>query len=90
MDKDYSQAGLSKTEVEERIKNGLVNDNCNVKTKSIGQIIRSNVFTLFNGVNVLLAILVCIVGSYKNMLFMGVVLSNIIIGVVQEIRSKRV
>lgn len=90
MDKEYIEKGLSASEVDNRIKTGLVNDNCNVKTKSIGQIISSNVFTLFNGVNVFLALCVCLVGSYKNMLFMGVVFWNIIIGVVQEIRSKRV
>ncbi len=90
MDTEYIEKGLSADDVDKRIKTGQVNDNCNVKTKSIGQIIRSNVFTLFNGVNIFLAVCVFLVGSYKNMLFLGVVFWNIIIGVVQEIRSKRV
>lgn len=86
----YLQQGLSKEEVKERIKAGQVNGDCNVKTKSVGQIIFTNVFTLFNGVNVFLAVCVAMVHSYKNLMFMGVVLWNILIGVVQEIRSKRV
>ncbi len=86
----YLQQGLSGEEVKERIKSGQVNGDCNVKTKSVGQIIFTNVFTLFNGVNVFLAFCVAMVHSYKNLMFMGVVLWNILIGVVQEIRSKRV
>ncbi len=90
MDNNEWKTGLSSQDVKERIKKGLVNGDCNVKTKSVGQIIFTNVFTLFNGVNVFLAICVAMVHSYKNLLFMGVVLWNILIGVVQEIRSKRV
>lgn len=82
--------GLTSAQVKDRVKQGLVNDNCSVKTKSVGQIIFTNVFTLFNGVNLFLAVCVALVHSYKNMMFMGVVLWNILIGVVQEIRSKRV
>lgn len=88
-DDKYPGRGLSSKEVKERVKAGLVNGDCNVKTKSVGQIIFTNVFTLFNGVNVFLAVCVAMVHSYKNLMFMGVVLWNILIGVVQEIRSKR-
>lgn len=86
----YIQNGLSVEQVKDRVKIGQVNGDCNVKTKSVGQIIFTNVFTLFNGVNIFLAVCVAMVHSYKNLLFMGVVLWNILIGVVQEIRSKRV
>ena len=82
--------GLSSSQVQERIKEGLVNGNFTVKTKSIKQIVGGNVFTLFNGLNLALAICVILVGSYKNVLFMGVVFWNIVIGAVQEIRSKKV
>lgn len=58
-------------------------------TKSYRQIITSNIFTFFNAINFVLAILVVLTGSYRNMLFMGVVVSNACIGIVQEIRSKR-
>ena len=82
--------GLNSSQVQERIKEGLVNGNFTVKTKSIKQIVGGNIFTLFNGLNLALAICVILVGSYKNVLFMGVVFWNIVIGVVQEIRSKKV
>lgn len=82
--------GLTSKEVKDRINENKVNGNYNVKTKSIGQIIFTNVFTLFNLVNTLLALGVFLVHSYKNMLFMGVVIWNIFIGVFQEIRSKRI
>ena len=82
--------GLTSAQVEKRKKEGLVNGNFSVKTKSIKQIIGGNVFTLFNCLNLTLAICVILVGSYKNVMFMGVVFWNIVIGVIQEIRSKRV
>lgn len=80
--------GLSSKEVKARIKEGKVNGNYVVKTKSISQIIFTNVFTLFNLVNAILAVSIFLTGSYKNMLFLGVVFWNIFIGVFQEIRSK--
>lgn len=82
--------GLTAEEVESRIKENKVNGNFAIKTKSIKQIIFTNVFTLFNFVNIFLAVCVFLVKSYKNMLFLGVVLWNIFIGVFQEIRSKRI
>ncbi|MBO6158765.1 MAG: HAD-IC family P-type ATPase [Firmicutes bacterium] len=80
--------GLTKAEVEERIKEGKVNLTVG-GTKSVKRIILEHSLTLFNLLNVFLAALVVLVGSYKNMLFMGVVISNTVIGIVQEIRSKR-
>ncbi len=82
--------GLSYREVEERKKAGLYNGDCTVKTKSVGQIFFTNIFTLFNFVNIFLAVLLILVGSYKNLMFMGVVFWNLAIGIFQEIRSKRV
>ncbi|MEA4999587.1 MAG: HAD-IC family P-type ATPase [Candidatus Limiplasma sp.] len=52
-------------------------------------IIRRNVFTLFNLLNLLLAALLLWVGSYRNLLFMGVVVGNTVIGLIQELRAKR-
>ena len=81
--------GLSADEVAKRVAAGDVNADAGVKTRSIKQIVRENVCTLFNLINVILAVLVVITGSYKNMLFMGVIVCNTIIGIVQEIRSKQ-
>lgn len=82
--------GLTAREVSERVKNGQSNGSMDIKTKSIPRIFRDNIFTLFNLINVILAVLIAIVGSWRNMLFMGVIVSNIAIGIFQEIRSKRV
>ncbi len=80
--------GLTDDEVLDRVKNGLVNGNFSVKTKSIKQIVLENVITLFNIINAFLAVCVILVHSYKNCLFLGVVLANVIIGIVQEVRAK--
>ena len=81
--------GLSSSEVKKRIEQNLVNHDTSVKTKTITQIIEENVFTLFNLLNLLLALAIIFVESYKNLLFLGVVISNIIISTFQEIQAKR-
>lgn len=58
--------------------------------KSVWQIVASNLFTLFNLLNFALAACLIAVGSYRNMLFMGVVISNTLIGTVQELRAHKV
>lgn len=81
--------GLSDEQVFERQQQGLTNDSGNITTQSEKQIILKNIITPFNILNFILAGLVLAVGSFKNMLFMGVILSNILIGSFQEIRAKR-
>ncbi|MCH5296781.1 MAG: HAD-IC family P-type ATPase [Ruminococcus sp.] len=81
--------GLSSFDVEKRKKEGKVNISSNLKTKSIKRIFYDNIVTLFNLINVVLFVALLLVGSYKNMLFIGVMLFNIAIGIFQEIRSKR-
>jgi len=80
--------GLTSEQVNKQIKKGYVNYDTNIKTKSIGQIILYNSFTLFNILNLCLGVLIFFVGSYKNLLFLGVVICNTLISIVQEIRSK--
>ena len=81
--------GLNQSQVNYRIRNGDYNYNSDVKTKTIGQIIFYNVFTLFNILNLCLGLLVFWVGSYKNLLFLGVVFCNTLISIIQEVRTKR-
>ena len=81
--------GLTSAEVAERVAAGKTNANTDVKTKTIGQIFREHAFTLFNFVNVALAVLVGITGQYRNMTFMLVVVINLAVGVIQEVRAKR-
>ena len=81
--------GLSPAEAQKRADAGL---HIRAKTdpgKTVGQIIADNLFTLFNLLNVVLALCLVFVGSYRNMLFMGVVVSNTFIGTFQELRAKR-
>ena len=87
-DKTSKIFGLSNADVEQRIKDGKVNISANLKTKSISRICYDNIVTLFNAINVVLLIALLLVGSYKNMLFVGVVVANIAIGIFQEVRSK--
>ena len=54
-------------------------------SKSYKKILQANIFSLFNAINVFLAFLVILTGSYRNMLFMGVVIGNALIGIVQEV-----
>ena len=80
--------GLTSAQVSERIAQGKVNQTSTLKTKSYKRIFYDNICTLFNLINVILFVLLLLVGSYKNLLFIGVVFFNTIIGIIQEIRSK--
>lgn len=82
--------GLTIEEVEERKRKNLVNYDTSVPTKSIKRILLENFFTLFNFLNLFLAVAIFLVGSYKNMLFLGIVIINTAISTFQEIHSKRI
>ncbi len=82
------EQGLDQRQVEERVRQGMDNGESGIKTKSEGQIIRENIFTFFNILNFVLGAAVILVGSPRNALFLGVILSNIVIGSFQEIRAK--
>ena len=82
--------GLTSEEVSERIAEGKVNVNADIKTKSVREIILENICTLFNLINVVLAIMVIITGSYKNLTFLITMGCNVVIGTVQSLRSKHV
>lgn len=81
--------GLTEVEVAERVAAGRTNANTDVRTKPVRQIVAEHALTLFNAVNLALALLVLLTGQYRNLLFMGVVVLNLLIGVVQEVRAKR-
>ncbi|MEA3185661.1 MAG: cation-transporting P-type ATPase [Ilumatobacteraceae bacterium] len=82
--------GLTSAEVAERIAHGLTNEVPHAPTRSVGQIVRGNVFSPINLIVAILAALVIVAGSPKDALFGGVIVANSIIGVVQELRAKRV
>ena len=87
--KDAALRGLTDEEVAERVADGRVNANTDVKTKSVGQILSEHAFTLFNGVNLAMSVLIFLTGQYRNLLFLCVVLANLVIGVFQEVRAKK-
>ena len=82
--------GLTQEEVKQRQEECQVNYDTTVPTKSIKRIVCDNFFTLFNFINLFLGIAVFLVGQYKNMFFLGIILINTAISTIQEIHSKRV
>ena len=82
--------GLRQEQVQEYIRNGWKNDTTEPETRSVGSIIRKNLLTYFNLVFAVLTVLLIAAGSFKSLTFLPVVLANLLIGVVQEIRAKKV
>ena len=82
-------AGLSRAEVSERVARGLVNDVPEAPTRTFGQIIRANVVTRFNLLLGSLLAVILVVGPLQDALFGIVLVSNALVGIVQEIRAKR-
>ncbi len=93
---DY-KAGLTRDQVFDRLHNNLVNYNDAPPTKSVSQIVKDNFFTYFNFINLVLGGAILVTGilggeifeSLKNCTFMGVIIFNSIISIVQEIISKK-
>ena len=81
--------GLTLEEVRQRIEAGKVNVNMELKTKSVRELIIENTCTLFNLINIILAVLVIATGSLKNLTFLLIVILNTGIGIFQALRSKR-
>ena len=82
-------AGLSAQDVRLRHLSGLTNTPVESPTKAEGQIVREKCLTFFNLIFVVLAVLLMLVGSFGDMLFLGIAIANTAIGIFQEIRSKR-
>lgn len=84
------QECLSYEDVKKRQEKKLVNYDTSVPTKSIKKILFDNFFTIFNFLNLFLGIIVFMAGSFKNMIFLSVVIINTAISTIQEIHSKKV
>ncbi|MCR5367250.1 HAD-IC family P-type ATPase [Eubacterium sp.] len=82
--------GLTSKEVEALVRDGKTNSISKHSSQSVASIILSNVVTYFNAIFFGLAFLVIMVGAYRNLLFLPVVLANIIIGIIQQLRAKKV
>ena len=81
--------GLTEAQARERRENGYANVTPGSASKTVGQIIVSNVCTYFNLIFLILALLILLVGSYNDLMFVPIIVINTLIGIVQEIRSKR-
>ncbi|WP_278552620.1 HAD-IC family P-type ATPase [Companilactobacillus farciminis] len=80
--------GLTNQEVDSRVQRGLTNVQIKKLSRPIPKILADNLFTPFNFLNLVIAILIFWTGSYRNLFFLGPVVANIIIGSYQEIRAK--
>lgn len=80
--------GLSSDEVSRRAASGRSNTVTDDGGKTTAEILKSNLFTWFNLLNVILGICLLLVGSYRNMLFLVIIFSNAFIGTFQEIRAR--
>lgn len=81
--------GLTSDEVRERVEKGLTNHADISTQKTVGQIIKSNLLTYFNLIFLILTVLLCIVGSFRNLTFLPVIIGNTVIGIFQELRAKK-
>ena len=81
--------GLSAADVSERVARGQVNDVPAAPTRTVAEIVRSNVFTRFNALLGAMLALILVVGPIQDALFGVVLIANAMIGIVQELRAKR-
>ncbi len=81
--------GLTEKQVDERIKQGKVNQTSRKNQNTVLKIILRNSLTVFNFVNLILAGMILMVGSYKNLLFIIIALANTLISIINEVRAKR-
>ncbi|MEV1009186.1 HAD-IC family P-type ATPase [Streptomyces sp. NPDC049881] len=88
MTENGAAPGLSAAEVAERVRDGRVNDVPTRSSRSVGEIVRANVFTFFNGLMGTLFLVVLVVGPLQDALFGFIVIANAAIGIVQELRAK--
>ncbi|NLZ25572.1 MAG: HAD-IC family P-type ATPase [Clostridiales bacterium] len=86
--------GLTQEEIELRLQKNLINGDQNIKTKSVGEILKTNIFTFFNFLFFALALILFFfipqnISGYTQFGFMGLVIINMLIGIIQELRAKK-
>ena len=86
---DNQKLGLTSAEVRERVERGEVNKADISTGMSTKEIVRSNVFTYFNLIFLIIAVLLIVVGSYRNLTFLPIIVGNTLIGIIQGIRAKK-
>ena len=94
MPEENAIIGLTSEEVQERVQSGKVNGDQNVKTKSIPQILRTNIITFFNLLFVVISVILLIfvpknLDGLSNFGFLAIVIGNLFVGIFQELKAKR-
>lgn len=84
------QTGLTAQQVQEHRMHGWTNQPVDPPSKTTKEIIQENVFTYFNLIFLVLAVLLCLVGSFRDLTFLPVIVLNTLIGIIQETRAKKV
>ncbi|WP_443972946.1 cation-translocating P-type ATPase [[Ruminococcus] torques] len=82
--------GLTSQQVQEHRLHGWTNKAVEPPSKTTKEIVHENIFTYFNLIFVVLAVLLCLVGSFRDLTFLPVIIANTLIGIIQEIRAKQV
>ena len=86
-DADY---GLTDKQVEKYKKNGWSNEAVKPSVRTAKEIVAENIFTYFNLIFLILTLLLCLVNSFRNLTFLPIIIANIFIGIIQELRAKKV
>ena len=81
--------GLTSQEVTARVSQGKVNIADDSSDRTTGKIIRENLLTYFNLIFLVITILLCIAGSFRDLTFLPIIIGNILIGIIQELRAKK-
>ncbi|MBQ9115035.1 MAG: HAD-IC family P-type ATPase [Clostridia bacterium] len=94
MPEENAIIGLTSEEVQERVQSGKVNGDQNVKTKSVPQILRTNIITIFNLLFVVISVILLIfvpknLDGLSNFGFLAIVIGNLFVGIFQELKAKR-
>lgn len=82
--------GLTDKQVEKYKKNGWSNETVKPPVRTAKEIVAENIFTYFNLIFLILTLLLCLVNSFRNLTFLPIIIANIFIGIIQELRAKKV
>lgn len=89
MGKENNLQGLTSKEVKDRVEKGWVNTQEKSASRTTKDILIENIFTLFNLLNLLIAIALAFVHAWSNLLFMAIIIMNVLIGIIQELKAKK-
>ena len=84
------KVGLTSAQVQDQMRRHLNNFPVDPPSQTVADIIRENVCTYFNLIFAVIAVLLIIAGSFRNLTFLPVIIANTLIGIIQEIRAKKV